>query len=158
MSRNPRPQRGGRGSGSPLLHGGGLVARDGLGGVHAATVAVHALEVGVAEGGEGRRPPGGVEGQELLIEEEEEQGEEGLASRNRKSVLGPTVRRTHHEEAPPLLVHVRHQVLDGLGGSGGEGTLGQGYFLGPVIRRGHAHHAVGVTEGQEVQAKNTISD
>lgn len=53
-------------SGSPLLHGGGLVAGDGLGGVHAPAVAVHALEVDVAEGGEGRSPPGGVEGQELL--------------------------------------------------------------------------------------------
>lgn len=60
------PQRSLQGSGGPLLHGGGLVAGDGLSGVHAPTVAVHALEVGVAEGGEGRRPPGGVEGQELL--------------------------------------------------------------------------------------------
>lgn len=54
-------------SGSPLLHS-GLVAGDGLGRVHAPTVAVHALEVGVAQCSEGRYPPGGVEGQELLWE------------------------------------------------------------------------------------------
>lgn len=58
--------RGTGSSGSPLLHGGGLVGRDGLSSVHAPTVAVHALKVGVAECGKGRRPPGGVEGQELL--------------------------------------------------------------------------------------------
>lgn len=80
-------------SGSPLLHGGGLVAGDGLGGVHAPAVAVHALEVGVAEGGEGRRPPGGVEGQELLKRKKKKKWRrrKGLESRNRKSVPGLTL-------------------------------------------------------------------
>lgn len=55
---------GGR-SGSPLLHS-GLVAGDGLGRVHTSTVAVHTLKIGVAQCGEGRYPPGGVEGEELL--------------------------------------------------------------------------------------------
>lgn len=62
-------------SGSPLLHS-GLVAGDWLGRVHTPTVAVHTLKVGVAERSEGRYPPGGVEGKELLqrrgeIEEDE---------------------------------------------------------------------------------------
>lgn len=52
-------------SGSSLLHG-RLVAGDGLGRVHTPTVAVHALKIGVAQRSEGRYPPGGVEGQELL--------------------------------------------------------------------------------------------
>lgn len=71
------PQRSLRGSGSPLLHGGRLVARDRLGGVHAPTVAVHALEVCVAEGGESRCPPGGVEGQELLWRRKWSRGRKG---------------------------------------------------------------------------------
>lgn len=61
---------GGR-SGSPLLHG-GLVAGDGLGCVHTSTVAVHTLKIGVAQRGEGRYPPGGVEGEELLHRREDE--------------------------------------------------------------------------------------
>lgn len=51
-------------SGSPLLHS-GLVAGDRLGCVHASTVAVHTLKIGVAQRSEGRYPPGGVEGKEL---------------------------------------------------------------------------------------------
>ena len=61
----------GRLSSSPLLHS-GLVAGDGLGRVHASTVAVHALKVGVAQRREGRYPPGGVEGEELLRKTERE--------------------------------------------------------------------------------------
>lgn len=57
-------------SGSPLLHS-GLVGGDGLGRVHASTVAVHALKVGVGERSEGRYPSGGVEGEELLRRREE---------------------------------------------------------------------------------------
>lgn len=52
-------------SGSPLLHS-GLVARDRLRRVHTPTEAVHTLKVGVAERNEGRYPPGGIEGEELL--------------------------------------------------------------------------------------------
>lgn len=58
-----------RTSGSPLLHG-GLIARDGLRRVDTSTVAVHALEIRVAERSEGRYPPGGVEGKELLEKRE----------------------------------------------------------------------------------------
>lgn len=64
-------------SGSPLLHS-GLVAGDGLGRVHASTVAVHTLKVGVAERSKGRYPPGGVEGEELLQKERGEKEEDEI--------------------------------------------------------------------------------
>lgn len=51
--------------GSPLLHS-GLVAGNRLGCIHTSTVAVHTLKIGVAQRSEGRYPPGGVEGEELL--------------------------------------------------------------------------------------------
>lgn len=57
-----------RTSGSPLLHS-GLIAWDGLCRIDASTVAVHALEIRVAQRSKGRYPPGGVEGEELLREE-----------------------------------------------------------------------------------------
>lgn len=62
-------------SGSPLLHC-GLVAGDGLGRVYVSTVAVHALKIGVAQRSEGRYPPGGVEGEELLQGREEREEDE----------------------------------------------------------------------------------
>lgn len=61
----------GRTSGSPLLHS-GLVARDGLCRIDTSTVAVHTLEIRVAQRSKGRYPPGGVEGKELLENKEEQ--------------------------------------------------------------------------------------
>lgn len=58
-----------RTSGGPLLHS-GLIARDGLCRVDTSTVAVHALEIRVAQRSKGRYPPGGVEGKELLEKRE----------------------------------------------------------------------------------------
>lgn len=60
-----------RTSGSPLLHS-GLIARDGLRRIDTSTVAVHALEIRVAQRSKGRYPPGGVEGKELLEKREGE--------------------------------------------------------------------------------------
>lgn len=56
---------GGGPSGRPLLYS-GLVAGERLGHIHASTVNVHALEVGVTQRREGRCSPGGIEGEELL--------------------------------------------------------------------------------------------
>lgn len=58
-------------SSSPLLHSGLVACWDGLGCVHASTVAVHTLKIGVTQRSEGRYPPGGVEGEELLQRERE---------------------------------------------------------------------------------------
>lgn len=52
-------------SGSPLLQS-GLIAWDGLCCIDASTVAIHTLEIRVAQRSKGRYPPGGVEGKELL--------------------------------------------------------------------------------------------
>lgn len=54
-----------RTSGSPLLHS-GLIAWDGLCRIDTSTVAVHTLEIRVAQRSKGRYPPGRVEGKELL--------------------------------------------------------------------------------------------
>lgn len=67
-----------RTSGSPLLHS-GLIAWDGLCRIDTSTVAIHTLEIRVAQRSKGRYPPGGVEGKELL---ENKEGEPHLVNKS----------------------------------------------------------------------------
>lgn len=137
-----------RTSGSPLLHS-GLIARDGLRRVDASTVAIHALEIRVAQRSKGRYPPGGVEGKELL---ENKEGQPHPV--NKKSRYGC---RKHHKSASAGDLSTNKRVRPcssmsgtrfsiGLGGRGVKALCGKATSWGqssaegtPTTLRGRIH-------------------